>query len=301
MRRGRSSRRLVGPTPCSCSEFRIVRFTVLWLIRLIGSVARNQRDHSHFTRSHRHCFVPSKCEPLLAKTWTNTIDHSGSQGSTSVASGLPHRSPGCTRCGCRYLQAQYPDLSDFRCWQIALSFSAFLQLAAFFTIMAVGLWIDRVSYDTTSAFAGHIRVYQAAFIVLAVVSTPVPGPVALAWLTTTFQIIAPWMISVWPFLSSSYILLTALSRAGGPSSERSDGLSSSLECSTHSSSLFGRRCSQVPSTDTFLRLGHSSPVFPSPVTCLWLRPLSWGLSAVCTLEGAWNISVRSFQSPFIPA
>ena len=71
--------------------------------------------------------------------------------------------------------------------------------------MAVGMWIDRVTHGAMSTLAKHILAYQASFIVLAVVSSPVPEPTVSIKLTRVFQIIAPWMISVWSFLFSSHI------------------------------------------------------------------------------------------------
>lgn len=80
--------------------------------------------------------------------------------------------------------------------QIALLFSAFLQLAAFFTILAIGMWIDLLSCYAVAVLAGDVRSDQAAFLVLAVVSKSVLG-FTPAILTTAFQVLAPWMISVW--------------------------------------------------------------------------------------------------------
>jgi len=49
-------------------------------------------------------------------------------------------------------------------------FSAFLQLSTLFTAMAVGIWIDRVFRDAFQRLAAHAVVYQAASVIVAVVS-----------------------------------------------------------------------------------------------------------------------------------
>jgi len=102
-------------------------------------------------------------------------------------------------------QHTYPDLSGPRCLQIALAFMVFLQLAAFFTILAVGMWIDSVSSGAINSLAQQIHAYQATFVVLAVVSTPAPEPATSVRLTRVFQVITPWMISVRSSSSSSYV------------------------------------------------------------------------------------------------
>jgi hypothetical protein len=51
-----------------------------------------------------------------------------------------------------------------------LSFSAFLQLAAFFTILALGMWIDLLSSKMVTALGGNLRSEQAAYFGLVVVS-----------------------------------------------------------------------------------------------------------------------------------
>ena len=68
-----------------------------------------------------------------------------------------------------------PDLSGSRFLQLALAFSAFLQLAAFFSIMAIGLWIDRVSCSEMTTLVQDVREYQSSFFVLAAVSPLVSG------------------------------------------------------------------------------------------------------------------------------
>lgn len=68
-----------------------------------------------------------------------------------------------------------PDLSGSRCLQLALAFSAFLQLAAFFSIMAIGLWIDRASCSEITTLAQNVREYQSSFFVLAAVSILISG------------------------------------------------------------------------------------------------------------------------------
>ena len=149
--------------------------------------------------------------------------------------------------------------------QIALLFSVFSQLAAFFTIMAVGMWIDRISDGTMNVLVEHIRLYQAAFIVVATVSIQVFGPSVWTYEGFPDHRSVDHIRMVFSFFP--HILLTPSDRAGGPSSERSNGLSSSLEYSMHSSSSFGQQCSQAPFIDISSGPGHSSPAFLSLVTC----------------------------------
>jgi hypothetical protein len=68
---------------------------------------------------------------------------------------------------------RHPDLGGFLFPQIALSFSAFLQLGAFFTILSVGMWIDLLSCDVVANLDGNPRSDQAGYFVLAVVGTSV--------------------------------------------------------------------------------------------------------------------------------
>ena len=176
----------------------------------------------------------------------------------------PQQFPGCIRCGCLHLKAQCTSLSGSWHLQIALAFLVFLQLAAFFTILAVGMWIDRVSFGAINSLAKHIRVYQATFIVLAVVSPSPTLSIRYTQKGVSDHYSMDYICMVLPLFLVR--LLTAFGRAGGPSSERSNGLSSSSGCSTHSSSPFGQQCLQAPSTDTFSEPGHSSQVFLSLAT-----------------------------------
>ena len=162
-------------------------------------------------------------------------------------------------------KAQCPGLSGSWCLQIALAFFVFLQLAAFFTILAVGMWIDRVSSGAINDLAKHIRVYQATFIVLAMVSTSLGRYIRWAYEGVPDHHPVGYICMILPLFL--LYLLTVLGRAGGPSSERSNGLSSSSGRSTRSSSFFGQQCSQAPSTDTSSGPGHSLQVFLSPATC----------------------------------
>ena len=48
--------------------------------------------------------------------------------------------------------------------KLYLFFVMTLQLAAFFTIAATGLWINKLTEDAISEAAHHLKLYMAAFI-----------------------------------------------------------------------------------------------------------------------------------------
>lgn len=98
-----------------------------------------------------------------------------------------------------------------RMYKMALSFSAFLQLAALFTVLAVGMWIDLLSCDFVASLDGNVRSDQAAFFVLAVIITPwiISGWWAIfrevKWAFILFGVLHAFLLSLWPGMLASAI------------------------------------------------------------------------------------------------
>lgn len=98
-----------------------------------------------------------------------------------------------------------------RMYKIALAFSAFLQLAAFFTILAVGMWIDLLSCDVVANLDGNVQSDQAAFFVLVAIITPwiISGWWAIfrevKWAFILFGVFHAFLLSLWPGMFGSAI------------------------------------------------------------------------------------------------
>lgn len=102
-------------------------------------------------------------------------------------------------------------LSINKMYKIALAFSAFLQLAAFFTILAVGMWIDLLSCSLVADLDGNVRSDQAAFFVLAMIIAPwiISGWWAVfrevKWAFVLFSVLHAFLLSLWPGMLASAI------------------------------------------------------------------------------------------------
>ncbi|KAF9649138.1 hypothetical protein BDM02DRAFT_1970021 [Thelephora ganbajun] len=98
-----------------------------------------------------------------------------------------------------------------RMYKIALAFSAFLQLAAFFTIIAAGMWIDRISCGAITSLVGNIRAYQATFFVLAAIIAPwvISGWWAVfrevKWAFVLFAVLHAFLLPLWPTMFASTV------------------------------------------------------------------------------------------------
>lgn len=98
-----------------------------------------------------------------------------------------------------------------RMYKIALSFSAFLQLGAFFTILAVGMWIDLLSCDVVSGLDGNVKSDQAGFFVLTVIFAPwiISGWWAIfreiKWAFVLFGVFHAFLLTLWPGMLASAI------------------------------------------------------------------------------------------------
>lgn len=98
-----------------------------------------------------------------------------------------------------------------RMYKMALSFSAFLQLAALFTVLAVGMWIDLLSCEFVASLDGNVQSDQAAFFVLVVIITPwiIFGWWAIfrevKWAFILFGVFHAFLLCLWPGMFASAI------------------------------------------------------------------------------------------------